>query len=41
MSNDEAETVVEEQAEIFEETKDYLIQRWDEDVKYNENQDKT
>jgi glycosyltransferase involved in cell wall biosynthesis len=30
MSNQEAETVVEEQAEIFEQNKDYLIKRWDE-----------
>ena len=29
MSNQEAEKVVEEQAEIFETTKDYLIKRWD------------
>ncbi len=30
MSNEEAEAVVEEQAEVFESMKDYLIQRWDE-----------
>jgi glycosyltransferase involved in cell wall biosynthesis len=29
MSNEEAEQVVEEQAEIFEQTKGYLINRWD------------
>lgn len=29
MSNQEAEAVVEEQAEIFERNKDYLIERWD------------
>ena len=34
MSNEEAEAIVEDQAETFEKTKDYLIQRWDEDVKY-------
>lgn len=34
MNNEEAEAVVEEQAKIFENTKDYLIQRWDEDVNY-------
>lgn len=37
MSNDEAENVVEEQAKIFEEKKDYLIQRWNEGVNYYEN----
>jgi len=36
MSNDEAEGVVEEQAKIFEEKKDYLIQRWDDGVNYYE-----
>jgi len=35
MSNEEAEAVVEEQAEVFEQNKDYLIQRWDMDVTYN------
>ncbi len=30
MSNAEAEILVEEQAEIFEKQKDYLIKRWDE-----------
>jgi glycosyltransferase involved in cell wall biosynthesis len=30
MNNQEAEKIVEEQAEIFEQTKDYLIKRWDE-----------
>jgi len=30
MSSSQAEEVVEEQAEAFEEKKDYLIQRWDE-----------
>jgi hypothetical protein len=30
MSNEQAEAVVEEQAEIFEKTKDYLIKKWDE-----------
>jgi glycosyltransferase involved in cell wall biosynthesis len=34
MSNEEAESVVEEQAEVFENSKNYLIQRWDEDVNY-------
>ncbi|MBN2038896.1 MAG: glycosyltransferase [Spirochaetes bacterium] len=29
MSNEEAEAVVEEQAEVFEKMKDYLIQRWE------------
>ncbi|UCE06829.1 MAG: glycosyltransferase [bacterium] len=37
MSNEQAEVVVEEQAEIFEKTKNYLIKRWDEDVNYYEN----
>jgi 3-dehydroquinate dehydratase len=32
MSNSEAEKLVEEQADIFEKQKDYLIQRWDEKV---------
>jgi glycosyltransferase involved in cell wall biosynthesis len=36
MSNDEAELLVEEQAKIFEEKKDYLIQRWNEGVSYYE-----
>ncbi len=36
MSNEEAETVVEEQAEIFENNKEYLIERWDMDVRYGE-----
>jgi len=36
MDNDEAENVVEEQAKIFEEKKDYLIQRWNEGVDYYE-----
>ncbi|MBE3122136.1 MAG: glycosyltransferase [Thermoplasmata archaeon] len=36
MSNDEAEAVVEDQAKIFEEKKDYLIQRWNEGVDYYE-----
>jgi glycosyltransferase involved in cell wall biosynthesis len=35
MSNEEAEEVVEEQAEVFEQTKDYLIKRWDMDVTYS------
>ena len=35
MSNEEAEAVVEEQAEVFEQQKEYLIQRWDMDVTYN------
>lgn len=34
MSNEEAEAVVEEQAEIFEQNKGYLIKRWDEKVDY-------
>ena len=37
ISNEQAEAVVEEQAEVFEKTKDYLIKRWDEDVNYYEN----
>ncbi|MEJ2637286.1 MAG: glycosyltransferase [Calditrichia bacterium] len=35
MSDERAEQLVEEQAEIFEETKKYLIRRWNEDVRYN------
>jgi hypothetical protein len=31
MTNEEAEQVVEEQAEKFENAKDYLLQRWSED----------
>jgi glycosyltransferase involved in cell wall biosynthesis len=34
MSNEEAEQLVEEQAVIFEKTKDYLVKKWDEDVHY-------
>jgi glycosyltransferase involved in cell wall biosynthesis len=34
MSNEEAEQLVEEQAEVFEKTKDYLVKKWDEDVHY-------
>jgi glycosyltransferase involved in cell wall biosynthesis len=34
MSNREAEALVEEQAEVFENTKNYLVRRWDEDVDY-------
>jgi len=34
MTNEQAETVVELQAEVFEKQKDYLIKRWDEDVDY-------
>ncbi|HES59339.1 MAG TPA: glycosyltransferase, partial [Caldithrix sp.] len=34
MSNEQAETVVELQAEVFEKQKDYLIKRWDENVDY-------
>jgi len=34
MSNEEAEKLVEEQAVVFEKTKDYLIKRWDENVDY-------
>jgi glycosyltransferase involved in cell wall biosynthesis len=37
MSNEEAETLVEEQAEIFEQKKDYLIQCWDEQTDIYEN----
>jgi glycosyltransferase involved in cell wall biosynthesis len=36
MSNEEAEAVVEEQAEVFEQNKDYLVRRWDMDVRYGE-----
>jgi glycosyltransferase involved in cell wall biosynthesis len=36
MSNDEAEEVVEDQANVFEEKKDYLVQRWCEGVNYYE-----
>ena len=36
MSNEQAEEVVEEQAEVFEKTKEYLIQRWDQDVDFYE-----
>lgn len=36
MSNEEAEAVVEEQAEVFENNKEYLIERWDMDVRYGE-----
>ena len=34
MNNAQAEEVVEEQAEVFENLKPYLIQRWDESVDY-------
>jgi glycosyltransferase involved in cell wall biosynthesis len=34
MSNEQAEVVVELQAEVFEKHKDYLIKRWDEDIDY-------
>ncbi|NIR50998.1 glycosyltransferase [candidate division KSB1 bacterium] len=34
MNNEEAEALVEEQAEKFEQAKGYLIQRWDEEVHY-------
>ena len=34
MTNEQAETVVELQAEVFEKQKDYLIKRWDEAVDY-------
>jgi len=34
MSNEEAEVVVEEQAEVFEKNKGYLIKRWDEEADY-------
>lgn len=36
MSSEEAEAVVEEQAETFEKTKGYLVQRWDEEVEYSD-----
>ena len=36
MSSEEAEEVVEDQAKTFEDSKDYLIQRWDETVDYYE-----
>jgi glycosyltransferase involved in cell wall biosynthesis len=36
MSNEEAEEVVEEQAEIFEKLKGYLIERWDEKIDYSD-----
>jgi hypothetical protein len=29
MTNEQAEKVVEEQAQVFEKTKEYLIKRWD------------
>ena len=32
MTNEQAEKLVEEQAEVFEKTKDYLINRWDEET---------
>ena len=34
MTNEQAETVVELQAEVFEKQKDYLIKRWDEEIDY-------
>ncbi|RMD90558.1 MAG: glycosyltransferase [Calditrichaeota bacterium] len=34
MSNEETEALVEEQAEIFEKNKDYLIARWEENIDY-------
>jgi glycosyltransferase involved in cell wall biosynthesis len=34
MTNEEAEAVVEDQAKTFENTKDYLIERWNETVQY-------
>ena len=34
MTNEQAEVIVEEQAEVFEQQKDYLINRWDEDIDY-------
>lgn len=34
MSNQQAEVIVEKQAEVFEKQKPYLIKRWDEDVDY-------
>ena len=36
MTNDEAEKLVEEQAEVFEKNKNYLISRWDEEKRYYE-----
>lgn len=35
LSNEEAEAIVEAQAEVFEKNKDYLIKRWDLDIHYN------
>ncbi len=35
MSNEEAEALVEEQAIIFEDAKEYLVRRWNEDVSYS------
>jgi hypothetical protein len=32
MANEEAEAMVEEQARMFEEHKDYLIKRWDDPI---------
>ena len=34
MTNEQAEVILEEQAKVFEEQKDYLIKRWDEDIDY-------
>ena len=34
MDNVQAEEIVEEQAQVFENLKDYLIQCWDEDIDY-------
>ena len=34
MSNQQAEVIVEKQAEVFEKQKPYLIKRWDEDIDY-------
>jgi glycosyltransferase involved in cell wall biosynthesis len=34
MSNEEAEAVVQRQAEVFEARKDYLVRRWDEEVDF-------
>ncbi len=34
MNNVQAEEVVEEQAEVFEKLKDYLVKRWDENIDY-------
>jgi len=39
MDNVQAEEIVEEQAEVFENLKDYLIQRWDEDIDYYHQQE--